>query len=232
MPLLLRSRRGGFGVSTRTLSRHCPAHGPNVMSRCVRGCRVRGTRGGRGGLGRRCSRGRSRTGWSRCRLPRSTDQCVEEQVSDAAAARCGGDVDGVLDDAPVHRPGGGRRDRHPAEDLVAIDGDEPILGQLPVVECLPGRRFRLERRVPGGNALPVDRLDSWPVGGGHRPNGDRVSSVMGAGARPGCERRRRRAWAYVVGDQESGSGNDHCNTVPRGVAGRFRPGFISTTTSA
>jgi hypothetical protein len=87
--------------SMRMVSRHTPVSDPYVM---------------------RAMRSRVPT----CRKPTvswSARLGVQQGPADALTARGRSDVDGVLDDAPVDLPTGGRGHGDPAEDLVAVDGN-------------------------------------------------------------------------------------------------------------
>ena len=91
------------------------------------------------------------------------DHGLHEGTSDTTAPRAFCDVDGALGDSGVARPRRGRGESDPAHDATIVDGDEPVLGVVAGSERVVVGRLRLERRRPGCDAVPVDRLDRLPV---------------------------------------------------------------------
>ena len=143
---------------------------------------------------------------------------VEQEPADAAAAGYPGDVDRVLDDAGVDAASGHRADRGPSDELPVQLGDEPVLRQVRGVPSLPGRHLGLERGVPGGDAVRVDRRHRGPVRGPHGPDGH----GRPGGPDGGCE------------DPAAGVGSSSSQSSYRlpGKTGHASPHPIVTTTSA
>jgi hypothetical protein len=82
------------------------------------------------------------------------------------------DVDAVLDDAGIAGAARDRTGSDPANDS-AVDGcDEPKILAVADVPRRPGRRRRLEGRVPGRDALGVDVLDLRPIARSQVPRHD------------------------------------------------------------
>ena len=152
-----------------------PAQGPSFpLGRCparrrrvVRSARASRRRGSRSACAARCWRrspGRSTSGPSRSRPRRPGRGARSSSARPIPWPRAVlGDVDAVLDDAGVAGPARDRRERRPADDLAVPLGDEPVLGEVGGVPRLPAGRRRLERRLPRGDALLVDRLHGGPV---------------------------------------------------------------------
>ena len=94
---------------------------------------------------------------------RSRDELVEQRPRDAAALPVRCDVDAVLRHARVTRAAGRRRERGPPDDLLRLDGHEPVPRQVRRVPRVPGRDLDLERRESRLYPLPVDLRHGWPV---------------------------------------------------------------------
>ena len=129
-----------------------------VAADALAGCRRRGTRRAGAGRGWRCSRGRSRTGWSRCPPPRWRRSGRRAGGGPPPAAGVGVDVDRVLDDAGVDARSDDTADApSPATLTVASRATQRWPGSSAASNCSQLGRFGFEGGLAGGDAEPVDR---------------------------------------------------------------------------